>query len=540
MQQLSPLDASFLYLESAGQYMHVAGLSLYDPSSVPPEKKRRQQVLGHKDIMNEFEKALHLIPHMRRKLAFVPGNLDHPWWVEDRDFDIEFHLRHIALPRPGDWRQLCIQVARLHSRPMDQTRPLWESYIIENLDNIPGLPPGSFATFNKVHHAAIDGATGAVQTMALHTLQPEDELPTATDSWRPEADPTGGELLARAWFNSVTAPVQAARIVGRALSSLQSAGGVNLGQVQQSIRSPRTLFNGRISPHRVFDARVFSLDSLRAIKKAHEGAKLNDVVTTIIAGALRSYLLGRRNLPAESMSAFMPINTRTAEERESGGNVVSGMTAQIGTHIADPKERLKYVCEQTAKAKEMVSAVGARNMMELGSLTPPLAMSLGTRALTQSNWYQYFPPPSNVVITNVPGSPVPLYSTGARLIATFGLGPNMHGQGMFFCIQSHTNIVSISFNACRLMVPDPEALAEAIRKSQEDLMRAVLGRVEVNVADAAAAALLTTTATRAEQKKTPRKAGKKTGNPAAQPVAAPGNGNGTHTQPAAISGSGSG
>ena len=478
MQQLSALDAIFAYLESGNQYMHVAGLSLYDPSTVPVSRRRNrdQDVVSHKDILNEIERTLHVAPNMRRRLLRVPGDIDHPWWVEDENFDIEFHVRHIALPEPGDWQQLCILIARLHSRGLDMSKPLWESYIIEGLDNITGLPEGCFGLFTKVHHAAIDGATGAAQTLAMHTLSPDEEVPTPSDPWQSEPDPSGASLLARAYFNGLISPLRAGRVMGKALPGLLRAGrGVLQGKLKMPISAPRTRFNTKISPHRIFDSRVFDLNDFRDIKKATD-TTINDVVLTVCGGAMRHYLADKKELPEASMVAMIPINVRTEDEKMAAGNQVSSMTAAIGTHISDPRERLQFVSQSQTQAKEVVQTAGEREISEMTGLAFPPVIALSARAFSGGGFADYMMPPINIVITNVPGPQVPLYLGGARLVSIFGLGPLVHNQGMIIVIQSYAGVVTISFTVCRSMMPDPHIFAEALYQSFRELHRAVMGK----------------------------------------------------------------
>ena len=208
MQQLSGMDASFVYFETPSTPMHVAGVSIYDPSTAP------DGTVTFKGILASFQERLHLARTFRQKMVQVPMNLDHPYWVEDKDFDLEFHVRHIALPQPGDWRQLCIQVARLHSRMLDLSRPLWETYVIEGLDHVEGVPPGSFALLQKTHHAAIDGVSGMEMTSAIHDLTPEPQPPGTIDTWQGEDDPSPLTLLSRAALNNGTRPMHFGRVVG--------------------------------------------------------------------------------------------------------------------------------------------------------------------------------------------------------------------------------------------------------------------------------------------------------------------------------------
>jgi diacylglycerol O-acyltransferase len=241
MQQLSSLDASFLYFETPNAPMHVGGIMIYDQSTAPGGK------VTFRGILSNFEKRLHLARCFRQRLAYVPFNLDHPYWIEDPDFDLEFHVRHIALPKPGDWRQLCIQAARLHSRPLDHNHPLWEIYVIEGLDNVPELPKGSFAIVFKIHHAAIDGVTGAEIISALHDLDPASEPPQAKKEWSPDSVPGDGELLTRTMFNNVIYPLRLGRIMGESVPAMARAPGSRVQDASARAAHPLQR-NGHGSP----------------------------------------------------------------------------------------------------------------------------------------------------------------------------------------------------------------------------------------------------------------------------------------------------
>ena len=249
MQQLTGMDASFLHSEMDNAPMHIGPLLIYDVSTAPDGFVR------FKDILRTFEERLDRSTVFRRKLANVPLNLDQPYWVEDEHFDLEFHVRHIALPKPGDWRQLCIQVARLHARPLDRSRPLWEAYVIEGLDNVEGLPKGSFALFLKIHHAAIDGATGTEIIGAIHDLSVAAEPVPEANAWRPERMPGNVTLLWRASLANLRHPFRLAKVVGKSAPAWRR---LRVGEKEKKFRSlgekERTRFNGPISPHRVFGA----------------------------------------------------------------------------------------------------------------------------------------------------------------------------------------------------------------------------------------------------------------------------------------------
>ena len=339
-----------------------AGLAIYDPSTADGGRVTFKGVLDH------IDKRLHEARVFRQRLVRVPFDLDHPYWIEDPDFDLEFHVRHIALPAPGDWRQLCIQVARLISRPLDLNRPLWELYVIEGLDNVQGVPAGCFAVVTKTHHAAIDGMSGMELTSAIH-----DDAPRATPSvpgapWRPESVPATTELLRRATVNNTTRPMHATRVMARTVPRL----GRLLNQLRQRTITPppttipRTRWSGTVSAHRVFDGIRLQLDDLRAIKSTVPGATINDVVLATVGGALRGYLLAKDELPSDPLIAMAPISVRSQEERGAAGNLVSGMFTTLGTDVADPSERLAVIREATHRSKEFANALGARDAARHG------------------------------------------------------------------------------------------------------------------------------------------------------------------------------
>ena len=399
MQQLSGMDASFVYLETPSAPMHVAGLSIYDPSTAPGG------IVTFKGILANFQERIHLARTFRQKMVQVPMNLDHPYWIEDKDFDLEFHVRHIALPKPGDWRQLCILAARLHSRMLDLSRPLWETYVIEGLDNVEGVPPGSFALLQKTHHAAIDGMSGMEMTSAIHDLTPTPEPPATTDTWQGEDDPSPMTLLGRATMNNATRPMHFGRVVARTVPGMSRVTNqLRRRQLQLPPTSaPRTRFNATVSAHRVVDARRFDLGEIRRMKTAVDGATVNDVVLAIVGGGLRAYLRDKGELPDETLLAMAPISVRSESEKGSQGNQVSSMVVSVASNVADPVERLRAVRESTHQSKELTSAVGARTLTEYSQFIPGGLAALAARTTSRFEMANRVDPTANCVVTNVPG-----------------------------------------------------------------------------------------------------------------------------------------
>ena len=464
MQQLSGLDSSFLYMETGSTPMHIGSLSIYDQSTAPGGR------VTFKEILKFFNERLHKARAFRQRLARVPLSLDYPYWIEDPDFDLEFHVRHIALPAPGDWRQLCIQAARLHARPLDRNKPLWEAYVIEGLENVEGVPKGSFALVTKIHHAAIDGVSGAQMAAAIHDLTPISDVAPPDHPWQPERMPTGVELLTKSAVKTVGTPLKLGKLVYRSAPSLAKVvAGISSRQLKIPLRVPRTRFNSHISPHRVFDGRSFDLNDVKAIKNSQPGTTVNDVVVTVCGGALRRYLEAKHELPTESLVAMAPMSVRSEDKKGSAGNLVTAMSLPIRSDIADPLERLLAVNEESNQAKRLTHTIGPHLAADAAEFLPSTISGLMVRTFADSGMADRIPPIVNTVITNVPGVSVPLYSMGSRMVATYGLGPIVHGLGLFQPVLSYNNTITISAVADRDMMPDPAFYAECLQSSFDEL-----------------------------------------------------------------------
>jgi len=267
MRQLTGLDASFLYLETANAPMHISGLGIYDQSTAPGGKLR------FKEIIDNVHNRILALPSMTQRLMTVPFELDHPYWVTDGTFDPEFHIRHIALPKPGDWRQLCILVSRLHSRPLDRSRPLWELYVIEGLDDVEGCPKGSFAMFTKTHHAAVDGTSSVEMTMAVHDLSADYQRQRRPAIINVDNRPSNAGLMLRSTFNNIRKPLNFLSVARNTVPGMaKAAAQLSRGNLSRVKNIPRTRFNGSVSPHRVFDAINVPLDDVKKIKNVVPGA----------------------------------------------------------------------------------------------------------------------------------------------------------------------------------------------------------------------------------------------------------------------------
>jgi WS/DGAT/MGAT family acyltransferase len=473
MQQLSGQDAMFLHAEIDGLPQHIGGVSIYDQSTAPGGKVRFKQILAM------LESRLHLSPIFRRKLAFVPYGLGRPYWVEDPDFDLEYHVRHIALPKPGDWRQLCILAARIHSMPLRRDKPMWEMYVIEGLNNVEGYPESCFALLLKVHHCAMDGATGTQFMNIVHDLSPDTREVGKAPPWIVERL-SKGRMLARAYFDAWRKPGQALDMVQQAVPAFMR---IRRGFKEERFHAledkQKTRFQGKISRHRVVDARKFDFEDVRAIKNSQPGATINDAMLTIVAGGMRKYLDAKGELPEQSLVTGCPIDVRTPEERAAGGNMVGFMTVSLRSDIADPAKRLLAIHDESTSAKAYAEALGPRFSVDLADVMPGNVLSLAIRTAAATGLAEagvMF----NTIVTNVPGPPVQLYMCGAALIDAISLGPLLPNVGLFHivysAVQNKKGTINLSFTADRDMLPDPAFYAQCLQESFEELKAAALDK----------------------------------------------------------------
>jgi WS/DGAT/MGAT family acyltransferase len=475
MKQLGVLDSAFINLEQPNTPQHIGGLGIYDPSTAPGGFVRFKQVIS------SFERRLATMPLFRTRLVEVPGGLDKPYWVRDENFDVEFHLRHIALPHPGDWRQLCIQAARLHARPLDMTRPLWEVYIIEGLDKIPNIPQGSFAVYTKIHHSLVDGAGSQGFMAALHDLEPvpaEQFQPMNNDEKGiSDREPTAGELLTRAAINSAKDAVNLTRGAVSLTSDLVKMG-LALSRDEMpapEMYAPKTRLNKPVGPHRVFESATFKLLDFKALKNA-TATTINDVALSVISGAMRKYLEHYNELPDESLTASMPLNMRSRRSQSKDNNQVGSIFASLHTNIAGPVERLQAIHVSTQTAKQFGEKSPMVDALKLAGIFSPLVTKTAARLWSESEMSSILPTNISTVISNVPGPNFDLYCAGARLVSNHGLGLLTPGVGIFQMVYSSSDIFTISVLADRDIIPDPEFYRECIEASFEEHMTVILGK----------------------------------------------------------------
>ena len=490
MEQLSGLDSAFLYLETPRTPMHIGSIAIYDPSTAP------NSFVRFKDILNFIDSRMHLAKSFRRKIANVPLSLDYPYWVDDADFDLDFHVRETAVAPPGNDQQLGELVARLVARPLDRSHPLWEMWVIEGLAN------NRVALLQKIHHATIDGVQGVEM---LTTLLDTDPVGRAIEppqkAWKGESEPSFGELLARTALNWSRNPARALRMQRQLFSSLtgirQKTGlagmpaAMGLTQIPgigevlakflpvrpeqfpliTSGPAPKTSFNKGITSHRRFAFRSFPIEDAKIVRRAY-GVTLNDVVMAISAGMLRDYLLQRNELPAEPLVSMVPVSIRTESDADLYSNRVASVLCSLHTNIADPVERLMAIHHSMKSVKEMQKAVPADLLTDLAHFAPPAVLARASRIVTRARVADRMNPPFNVVISNVPGPNVPLYLAGNLLQHFYPVSTIVDGQGLNITVQSYLGKLDFGLVTCRELIPDAWVLTDGLDRSLTELLTA--------------------------------------------------------------------
>ncbi len=507
MTQLSGIDASFLYMETPETPMHVAGFTLYE---LP--KGFKGSFYDH--FRTFFAGRVHLIPIFGKKLARAVLELDHPGWVDAGELDLEYHIRSATLSAPGNWKQLEEMVASLHSNPLDRSRPLWQFHVIE------GIEGGRVALYSKVHHAAVDGGAGMVITKALYdmTVEPRQveppqprqpvEKPAAAERVVSGAADLIGNLL-KHQMNALKAGADiATQVAGQIAGALVPKPGENplanlfkgnllkdglpgLGSLPglpklPDIIAPKTPFNVTITRERSYAARSLSLVDAKLVAKA-TGTKINDVVMAICGGALRTYLIAKKALPDKPLIAFVPISTREAGNTDSN-NQVSGMTCPLATDIADPLKRLMAVQAGANDAKKIaggIQDIAPKDFTLIGAplLLPGLMAFYGRTKLAE-----VMPQAVNVVISNTPGPPVPLYCAGAKVLALYPVSIPVHGIGLNLTVQSYLDKLDFGLTGDRRAVPDIDAIADLLSDSLNELKLAVASMPSASQQKSASAA----------------------------------------------------
>lgn len=488
MARLTGLDGAFLALESPTTHLHVMGTMVFDPAGVPGG-------LGFRRIRSLIDERVPLVAPFRMRMVGVPFGLQHPTLVEDPAFDLDYHVRRASVPAPGGPQELAELVADLAARPLDRSRPLWEFHVIE------GLAEGRIGIVAKVHHAIIDGVSGAEvlaaffdlsadptpralfggdPTGARRTLGAPDSVDEAPDGesgsgpgWAPAALPgeldqlrnTLGNLPGQldAIARSVARTVQTAR----AVSSRNRESGAELGP--SPFQAPQTSINRAISPHRRIAFADLALTDVRKVARAF-GGTANDVILAVTAGGLRTLFAGRGEEPDTSLIALVPVSVRTEEEQGTLGNRVSGMLVSLATGVADPVARLRHIRDGMRVAKDQNRVVGPEIFASWAEAAFPALATRLSRLVTNLRLFDHVAPPFNVIVSNVPGPAFPLYLAGARLVSMHPLGPIMEGVGLNVTVFSYLDTVHVGVQACWDLVPDVAVLGSGMATALAELV----------------------------------------------------------------------
>ncbi|WP_182523589.1 WS/DGAT/MGAT family O-acyltransferase [Nocardioides dongkuii] len=467
MERLSGLDASFLYLETPAQLMHVCGVIVLDPSTIPGG-------YSFAGMQAAIDERVRDVPAFTRKLRRVPLGLDHPVWVRDRQFDIERHVHRLALPAPGGYRELMDLTGHLAGLPLDRSRPLWEMWVIEGYDGRGRDEQDHVVIFSKMHHATVDGISGANLISHLCSLEPDAEPLKLGDAGTFGHHPSHLELLGRGVVANATKPLLAARLLAPSVSLVTRTVERALSGTAMAapLTAPRTSFNGTITGHRAIGLADLDLDDIKAVKRA-TGTTVNDVVLAVAGGALRGYLEDRDELPEDSLLATVPISVRESSRRSSGANKVSALFTTLGTDEEDPLVRLTEMAERNRNAKEHADAISADALQDWAEFAAPRTFGLAVRAYAGLRLAERHPVVHNLVISNVPGPPVPLYFNGALIESLTPLGPVFHGAGVNITVMSNNGNVHVGVIACRESMPDVDDLVQRFPAELAALREAV-------------------------------------------------------------------
>ncbi|HSH90597.1 MAG TPA: wax ester/triacylglycerol synthase family O-acyltransferase [Ramlibacter sp.] len=468
MHHLSGLDATFLYIETPEMPMHVGSVHLFD---LPDDYEGD----FYDNVREHLARRMHLAPLFQRKLALMPFELANPVWVDDEDVDLDYHVRRVSLARPGSMLQLEQMIGRLHSSLIDRSRPLWEFYVIE------GFHTGQVAFYTKIHHAAMDGQAGVLLGQAIFDLTPVPRV-VKPPRQRPRTNRYQlgmAELAGAAISNTVTQYVKLARMLpdmGRAAKSLLERETDEDGKRRFVARKqfkfgPRTPINGAITNQRSFASANVSLAEVKEITRATD-TTVNDVVLAVSSAALRRYLADENCRPAKPLIAGVPVSLREAGNTDLN-NQVSMMFVGLATDIKDPLERLAAIHANAIAAKEVTGKVKTAIPMDFPSFGAPWLMSGLASLYGRSRIANVIPPMANVAISNVPGSPVPLYLAGAKVATYHPVSIPGHGVALNITVQSYNGVLGFGLTACRRAVPDPQALAAYLTSATAELLAAV-------------------------------------------------------------------
>lgn len=465
MQQLTGVDATFLYCDAPNQPMHIDYMFIFDAAT-------SAEAFSFDSYQALLSTRLDIARTFRQRLIESPMGLDYPYWINDPDFDLSNHMHRWVLPKPGGWRELIKLHASIFGQALDRSRPLWEMHYIEGLDNVPGVAKASFAIIMKAHHAAIDAGSGAQIMNGIFDPTPQPRQ-FAQLPWKPDELPSSLSLLGRSALNLLKRPMKSVQAVEHAVKGAKSlvehigSGGDN--PLPTPFVPPKTRFGGQVTPDRSWDGITCSVQEIRAVGKAYaKEITINDVVLTICAGALRAYLTEKQELPEKPLITMISVSVRKKGEENDMGNRVSALFIKLPTNEADPLKRLQMTYDSVQNAKKLYGETDSESYSGLWAGVPYLVGELATRAHHELSGKK-LPGVYNVMIGNIPGPAEPLYAAGTRMHSCFVSGPPMDGVGLFITAFSYAGTLTISVASCREMMPDVEKFTGYMRDTLHEL-----------------------------------------------------------------------
>jgi diacylglycerol O-acyltransferase len=469
LDRLSSTDVSFLTNESSSSHMHVGAIMIFEGPTP-----------SYEDLLGHIQSRYRLVPRFRQKLAYPPAQTGRPFWVDDPNLNLEYHVRHSALPAPGSEDQLRRMAARVFSQQLDRSKPLWELWLVQ------GLTRNRFALLTKTHHAVVDGVSGVDIATVLFDLNPVPEPPPSDDAWAPQREPSSATLLAKGVEDVARAPVRAVRRLEHAVQHPESA----VKQVRDAVEAvsevgwnfanpaPKVPLNVEIGSHRRFAWVRSDLDRFKRVKDAL-GGTVNDVVLAVVAGALREWLRGR-GIRTEGLElrAQVPVSIRASDEHGQLGNRLAVMRAPLPVYIADPVRRLEAVSQAMKGLKQSKQALGAEVISRFNDFAPPTLLAQAARINFSTRLF-------NLTVTNVPGPQVPLYVLGRELEDIFPIGFLPPNQALFVAIMSYNGGINFGLLADYDSMDDVDVIASGIETAIAELVDAAASEQEVEAESAA-------------------------------------------------------
>ncbi len=472
-ERLSAMDASFLVFETESCPLHVAATAIYEEGPL----RREDGGIDVETYRRATRAILHRIPRYRQKLQWIPV-VGHPVWVDDEYFELDYHIRHTSLPRPGNLEQLKRLSARIMAQPLDHARPLWESWLVE------GLEGDRFAIISKLHHCMIDGSAGQELAQILMSSDPNHRIPESVPDYYPRPAPSGAELLraeADRYSGLALRSVRSLLRLPREARALRAELETQLAAISRAFRSvsdapPKTPINGKNGPHRRFDWLDMPLEDVKAVRRGLD-CTVNDVVLATVAGAMRDFLVRRCvRVDAIGFRVAAPVSIRAEGERGELGNRVSQWYVELPIGERDPVARVEQIRAATRELKASNSALDADAIMAVAEWTPTVLMTLAGRAASGS-------PPYNLMVTNVPGPQFPLYLQGAKMVAQYAQVPLAEGTALGVALVSYDGTLCWGFNADYALVPDLDFLVKAIETSFLELAQSAGVEIEGSKGD---------------------------------------------------------